>query len=156
MPGNPVHPKRGLLYSTFFFFLQMRSTSAATHSLRTSAAIHGSHTVPLAHDVMAAARAPCPSRTAPSGRDSPSCRIPTIRAAMTSPCALKANLAFRAVPHANTCALPVRDLRRALREQSTLRRPHRDSHTRPPGEPIRSESIIQPSFCPSRDRQHPP
>ena len=37
-----------------------------------------------------------------------------------------------------------------------MRRPHRASHTRPSGEPIHSESIIQPSFCPSRDRQHPP
>ena len=98
---------------------------------------------------MAAVRLPRPPWTAPSGRDSPSCRIPTTRAAMTSLCAFKANLALRGVPHASICALPVHNLRSALCEQNTLRRPRRVSHTRPPGEPIRSESIYQPSFCPS-------
>ncbi len=68
----------------------------------------------------------------------------------------KANLALRGVHHANKCALPVRNLRRALCEQNTLLRPRRVSHTRPLGEPIRSKSLIQPTFCPSRDRQHPP
>ena len=70
-----------------------------------------------------------------------SCRIPTTRAAMTSPCASKANLAVRGVHHANKCALPIRNLRRALCEQNTPRRSRRVSHTCPCREPIQSESI---------------
>ena len=88
-----------------------------------------------------ALRAPRPSLDGTIRQGFSSCRIPTTRAAMTSPCAFKANLALRGVPHANTCALPFRHLRRALCEQNTLHRPHRASHTRPPGEPVRSESI---------------
>ena len=53
----------------------------------------------------------------------------------------KTNLAVRGVHHANKCALPVRNLRRALCEQNKLRRPRRVSHTCPPGEPIHSESV---------------
>ena len=69
----------------------------------------------------------------------PSCQIPTTRAAMTSPFASKTNLTVQGVLHASTCALPVRNLRRALCEQNTLRRPRRVSHTRSRREPIRSE-----------------
>ena len=125
--GNSSKHEACFAQLNFFIAQHQRGNSQPAHLLR---------------DVMAAVRASRPSWTAPSGRDSiPSCRIPTTRAAMTSPCASKANLAFRGVPHANTCALPVRDLRRALCEQNTLRRPHRASHTCPPGEPVRSESI---------------
>ena len=138
------------------FFFPECAAPARQHATCASARQFTAVRLAPARDVMAAARVPRPSWTAPSGRVSPSCRIPTTRAAMTPLCALKANLAFRGVPHASTCALPVRNLRRALCEQNTLRRPHGASHTRPLGEPIRSESIIQPSFCPSRDRQHPP
>ena len=136
----------------------MRISSAATRSFCTSAAIHNRApcTLPVTSWQLFAYLVPRLSWTAPSSRVSPSCRIPTTRAAMTSLCALKANFALRGAPHASTCALPVRNLRRALCEQNTLRRPHRVSHTRPPGEPIHSESIIQPTFCPSRDRQHSP
>ena len=144
LPGNPVYPKwRGLLCSTFFFcFLFFL---IAHHQRGSSQPVHqrgNSQPRTFVRDIMAAVRAPCPfsDGTIRQGFN-PSCRIPTTRAAMTSPCAFKANLAFRGVPHANTCALPVRDLRRALCEQNTLCRPHRASHTRPPGEPIRSESI---------------
>ena len=134
-PGNPVHPKARLAFVLHFF--------SFFPNARTSAAIDGSRTLHLARDVMQllAYLVPRPSWTVPSGRDSPSCRIPTTRAAMTSPCALKANLALRGVPHASTCALPVRNLRRALCEQNTTRRPRRVPHTRPPGEPIHSESV---------------
>ena len=70
----------------------------------------------------------------------PSCRNPTTRAAMTSPCVSKANLAVRGVHHANECALPIRNLRRAPCEQNTPRRPRRVSHTCPRREPIQSKS----------------
>ena len=71
----------------------------------------------------------------------PSCRILTTRAAMTSLCAYqKANLAIRGVLHASTCALPVRNLRHAPCEQNTPRRSRRISHTCPRKEPIQSES----------------
>ena len=114
MPGNPVHPKVRLAFLNFFFLMR-----------RTSAAIHGSRTLHLACDGMAAVHAPCPSSlldgTIQQGFN-PSCRIPTTRAAMTSLCAFKANLASRGAPHASTCALPIRDLRRVLCEQNTLRR----------------------------------
>ena len=136
LPRESCSPESEACFCSPFFF-QMRSTSTATRS---------SHTLHLARDVMAAARVPRPSWTAPSGRDSPSCRIPTTRAAMTSPCTLKANLALRGVPHASTCALPVRNLCLALCEQNTLRRPRRVSHTCPPGEPIQSESITSLPF----------
>ena len=77
-------------------------------------------------------------------------------AATTSPCASQASPAFRGVPHASTCALPVHNLLCALCEQNARRRPHRALHTRPPGEPIRSKFIIQPTFCPSAGSAHPP
>ena len=78
----------------------------------------------------------------------PSCRIPTIPAATTSPCASQASLAFRGVPHASTCALPVRNLLRALCEQNAQRRPHGALHTRSPGEPIRSKFTIPAYLLP--------
>ena len=115
---------RPALLNFFLFFLNahhQRGNSQPAH-LR---GISQSRTLHLACDVMAAARVPRPSWTAPSGRDSPSCRIPTARAPMTSPCTFKANLALRGVPHASTCALPVRNLRRTLCEQNTLRRRRR-------------------------------
>ena len=40
------------MFSLFFFFFKLRSTSAATRNSRTSAAIHGSRTLHLARDVM--------------------------------------------------------------------------------------------------------
>ena len=52
----------------------------------------------------------------------------------------KTNLAIRGVLHANTCALPVRNLRRALCEQNTPRRSRRVSHTCLRKEPVQSES----------------
>ena len=47
----------------------------------------------------------------------------------------------------STCALPVRNLRRALCEQNTPRRSRRVSHTCPRKEPIRSEFTTQPGLC---------
>ena len=138
----------------------MRTTSAATRSLRTSAAIHNRApcTLPVTSWQLLVLRAPRPSLDGTIRQGfNPSCRIPTTRAAMTSLCTLKANLAFRRVPHASTCALPVRDLRRALCEQGTLRRSHRVSHTHARLEnPSVPNPFNQPSFCPSWDRQHLP
>ena len=141
LPRESCLPEVRLAFLNFLIFIII----IAQHQRGNSQPAHqrgNSQPRTFVRDVMAAVRASRPSWTAPSGRDLiPSCRIPTTRAAMTSLCAFKANLAFRGVPHANTCALPIRDLRRALCEQNTLRRPRRASHTRPPGEPIRSESI---------------
>ena len=71
----------------------------------------------------------------------PSCRIPTTRAGShdVTRALKKTNLAIRGVLHANTCALLVRNLRRAPCEQNTPRRPRRVSHTCQRKEPIRSE-----------------
>ena len=52
----------------------------------------------------------------------------------------KTNLAIRGVLHASTCALLIRNPRRALCEQNTPRRSRRVSHTCPRKEPIQSES----------------
>ena len=155
--------KRGLLYSTFFFIAQhQRGNSQPAHLRGNSqlALFCVTSWQPLA------LRAPRPSWTAPSGRDSPSCRIPTTRAAVTSLCALKANLALRGVPHASTCALPVRNLRSALcpsvtcAVRSANRTPcagHVEFHTRArPENPSIPNPSTQPCFCPSRDRQHSP
>ena len=125
----------------------MRTTSTATHSLRT-----------FPRDVMAAIRA---SRTSSLLEGTirqgfSSCRIPTTRAAMMSPCASQASLAFRGVPHASTCARPVRNLLRALCEPNARRRPHGASHTRSPGEPIRFKFLSSLPSVRLRDRLHPP
>ena len=107
------------------------------------ALLHGNYqprTLDLARDVM---QLPCTSSlmdgTIRQGF-TPSCRIPnhtcshdvTLRIAKT-------NLTIRGVLHASTCALPVRNLRRALCEQNTPRRSRRVSHTCSRREPIRSE-----------------
>ena len=62
----------------------------------------------------------------------------------------KTNLAVRGVLHASTCALPVRNLRRALCEQSTPRRSRRVSNTRVRvGNPSSPNPATQPGLCPS-------
>ena len=118
----------------------MRSTSTATHSLRT---------FPVTSWQLFALRAPRPVSDGIIRQGFtllPDSNHTCSHDVTAHP---KASPAFRGVPHASTCALPVRNLHRALCEQNTLRRPHRASHTRPPGERIHSESIIQPTFCPS-------
>ena len=125
----------------FLFFPITRSTCTATRSSRT---LH------LARDVIQLL-----AYLVPRGRHHPAgihSLLPDSNHTCSHDITLriqKANLALRGVLHASTCALPVRNLRRALCEQNTLHRPRRVSHTRPPGEPIRSESVSQPSFCPS-------
>ena len=141
LPRESCSPKVARLALLFFFFFFFHCAPPA----RQLATVH------LLRDVMAAVRA---SRTS-SLLDGTirqgflSCWIPIILAAMTSPCASQASLAFRGFPHASTCALPVRNLRRALCEQNALCRPHRALHTRPPGEPLQSKFVSQPTFCPS-------
>ena len=144
-PGNPVHPKARLafVHNVFLFFFNsqiaqfLRGNSQFAHLRGNSRP----RTLDLARDVM---QLHCTSSlmdgTIRQGF-TPSCQTPTTRAAMTSLCASpKANLALRGVHHASTCALPVRNLRRALCEQNTLRRSRRVSHTRSRREPIQSES----------------
>ena len=129
---SPIH---------IYIFLILRSSSTATRNSHTCAAIRSRAlwTLPVTS---------CSCTCTSSLMDgtirqgfNPSCRIPTTRAAMTSPCASpKANLAVRGVHHASTCALLVRNLCRALCEQNTLRRPRRVSHTRSRREPVQSKS----------------
>ena len=139
MFGDPVHPKRGLLFSPFFFY--------NAHHQRGSSQPHSFSVTSWQLFTLCAPR---PSWMVTSSRDLiPSCRIPTTRAAMTSLCSFKASPAFRGVPHTSTCALPFRNLRHAPCEQNTLHRPHRALQTHSPREPVRIKFTIQPTFCPS-------
>ncbi len=132
----------------FFFFPIKRSTSAATHSSRT---LH------LARDVMQLPAYLVPLDGTIRQGFTPSCRIPTTRAAMTSLCA----------PHKHTShseGLPTRThvLRPSVTcaVRSANRTPcagHVELHTHAR---VKNPSIpnpsTQPTFCPSRDRQHSP
>ena len=114
-------------------------------------------TLDFARDVMQLHVYLVPSWAAPSGRALlPPAGFRTTCAAMTSPCASqKTNLAVRGVHHASTCALLVRNLRRALCEQNTPRRSRRVSHTCPRREPIQSKFNYL-AFVRPRDQLHQP
>ena len=139
LPRESCSPESEACFCSPFF--SPRSTSAATRSSRT---FH------LVRDVMAAARIPRPSWMAPSSRDSPSCRIPTTRAAITSLCASQKQTS-------QSEGFPTRTHVLCLSVTYAVRSANRThcaghvelSHMRPPGEPVHSESVSQPSFCPS-------
>ena len=122
------------------FKFKMRISSAA---LAPRASLHGKHSRTCWTLPVTSCSCPCTSShmdgTIRQGFN-PLCQIPTTRAAMTSPCASKTNLAVRGVHHASTCALPVRNLRRALCEQNT-RAGHVGFHT-----PARVENLSSPEF----------
>ena len=125
----------------------MRTTSTATHSLRSFRVTSWQ---------LFALRAPHPFSDGTIRQGFPSCRIPTIRTAITSPCESQASLAFRGVSHTSTCARPVRNPLCVLCEQNARRRPHGALHTRSPGERIRSKFISSLPSVHLRDRLHPP
>ena len=135
----------------------MRISSAATRSSRFCAAIHSRArwTLPV---TSCSCRGPRPFMDGTIRQGfTPSCRIPTHTCSHDITLRIpKTNLAVRGVHHASTCALPVRNLRRALCEQNTPRRPRRVSHTCPRKEPIRSEFTTQPGLCPSAGSANPP
>ena len=145
LPRESCSPEARLAFFQLFFLL--RSTSAATCNLRTSAAIHS--------------RAPCtlpvtswqlfaylvPPWTAPTGRVSPSCQIPTTRAAMTSSYAFQKQTSHSEGFHTQAHMLcpPVNCAVRSANRTHCAGHVEL-SHTRPPGEPIHSESITSLPF----------
>ena len=125
LPRESCSPESEACLCSIFFFFNFAQFQRGNSQLAHLRGNSRPRTLDLARDVMQLHVYFVPSWTAPSGRVSlPPAGSRTTRAAMTSPCAFqKANLAVRGVPHASTCALPVRA-----------------SQTRSRGEPVQSES----------------